>query len=164
MGDLQGFLQHLKQPEYLHVLLNPWPVYGMAAGTLMLLAAILTRRLKEQDAALVWLVLMGGATWLATTYGHQGYDRVYAMSNQEAQQWLKVHMDRAETSSWVFYATGLAALSALLSSRWRPALLRYLAGLTCILALSSAAVGGWISQAGGQVRHSEFRDGPPPAE
>lgn len=164
MGDLQGLLQHLKQPEYLHVLLNPWPVYGMAAGTFMLLAAILTRRLKEQDAALVWLVLMGGATWLAAIYGHQGYDRVYAMSNQEAQQWLKVHMDRAETFSWVFYATGLAALSALLSSRWRPALLRSLACLTCILALSSAVLGGRINQAGAQVRHSEFREGPPPSD
>lgn len=162
MGTLQVFFQHLKQPEYLHVLLNPWPVYGMAAGAFMLLAAILTHRLKEQEVALVWLVLMGGATWLAAIYGQQGYDRVYAMSNQEAQQWLKVHMDRAETFAWVFYATGLAALSALLSRRWRPALFRYLAGLTCMLALSSAALGGWISQAGGQVRHSEFRDGPPP--
>ncbi|MBI2502412.1 MAG: hypothetical protein HYW07_04160 [Candidatus Latescibacteria bacterium] len=164
MVGLPAFFQHLKQPEYLHVLLNPWPVYGMAAGAFMLLAAILAHGLKEQEVALIWLALMGGATWLAVAYGQQGYDRVLAMSNQEAQQWLKVHMDRAETFAWVFYATGLAALIALLARRRWPVISRYLVGLTWVLALCSTAVGGWISQAGGQVRHSEFREGPPPAE
>ena len=29
---LEGFLKGLDQPEYIHVLINPLPVYGLAMG------------------------------------------------------------------------------------------------------------------------------------
>jgi hypothetical protein len=29
---LEGFLKGLEQPEYIHVLINPLPVYGLAMG------------------------------------------------------------------------------------------------------------------------------------
>jgi len=34
------FFQHLRDPEYMHVLLNPLPVYGLAFGTLALALAL----------------------------------------------------------------------------------------------------------------------------
>lgn len=151
MGDLH--------PEYLHVLLNPLPVYGMAAGLFLLLVSLVLR--KDPAPALLWLTLMGAATWFVVRSGQQGYDRVLAMSNQEAQAWLKVHMHRAESLMYVFYATGAAALAALLARRWWPRAYRTLVWSTLALAFVSANVGGWISQAGGRVRHSEFREGPP---
>ena len=147
------------QPEYLHVLLNPLPVYGMAAGVFVLLACLLLR--KDPTPALLWLALMGLATWFVVRSGQQGYDRVLSMSNDEAQAWLKVHMHRAEMLMYVFYTTGAAAVAALLASRWRPKVYRTLVWSTLALAFVSMGVGGWISQAGGQVRHSEFREGPP---
>jgi hypothetical protein len=159
MSDLHLFLQHLKQPEYLHILLNPLPVYGMAAGALILLAALVMR--KEPSGALLWLAFMGAVTWFVFRYGHGGYDRVFAMSNADAQQWLDVHMHRAETWEWLFFSTGLAAFGALLTGKRLPAVSRRLSFLALALALASAALGGWIAQAGGQVRHSEFREGPP---
>ena len=42
MGDLSLFLQHLKQPEYIHILLNHWPVEGLAAGAFALAYALVT--------------------------------------------------------------------------------------------------------------------------
>ena len=35
-------LEHLSNPEYLHVLLNPLPVYGLAVGVLGLVIALVT--------------------------------------------------------------------------------------------------------------------------
>lgn len=142
-------------------MLNPLPVYGMAAGAFLLLVSMVTRNSKEQLGALLWFVVIGFMTWAAFRYGRMGYDRVLAMSNGEAQAWLEVHMQRAETFEWVYYATGLSALGALLSRKKRPRAAQALAWVTFLLAAASVGAGGWISQAGGQVRHSEFRDGPP---
>lgn len=164
MSDLQLFLQHLKQPEYLHILLNPLPVYGMAAGVFLLFVSLVTRRSKEQLGALLWLALMGLATWAAIHYGQRGYDRVLSMSNDAAQAWLKVHMHRAETFAWVFYLTGLSALAAIGTGKKWPKASQGLVWATLLLAFISMNLGGWISQAGGQVRHSEFREGPPRPE
>lgn len=160
MGDLQLLWEHLRQPEYLHVLLNPVPVYGMAAGAFVLIVSLLWRG-RDTVAALLWLVLTAVVSGMAFHYGHAGYDRVFAMSNPEAQEWLDVHMHRAEMLIYVFYLVGITALAALLSRRKWPAIARILEWAAVVLSLLSAGMGGWISQAGGQVRHSEFRDGPP---
>lgn len=164
MSDFALLLKHLKQPEYVHVLLNPLPVYGMAAGAFILGVALLLRRSSEAVAALVWIALVGILTYPVLNYGHRGYDRVYAMSNSDAQQWLDVHADRAEKTKAVFYLTALVAIGALLTKKKWPKFSMPLTLASLFLAMVSAGLAGWISQAGGQVRHSEFRDGPPVME
>lgn len=165
MSEIHSLLQQLRQPEYLHVLLNPLPLYGMAAGAFMLIVSSFRRESKGQTAALVWIALMGAVTWLVVRYGMKGYDRVFAMSSSpDAQQWLQVHMARAEKAMYVFYATGAAALATLLiPNTWPKAIVR-LRTLTAILTVACVGLGGWIAHAGGQVRHSEFRVGPPSAD
>ncbi|HET9886569.1 MAG TPA: hypothetical protein VFR10_03585 [bacterium] len=164
MSDFALFVEHLEAPEYVHVLLNPLPVYGMAAGAFLLLFSLLTRNAKASTGPLLWLILVAIATWFAEEYGEKAYDRVYAMSGTEAQQWLDVHMKRAETFGYLFYAVGISAAGALFASRRWPSVSRSLSGLTLLLAMVAVGLGGWISQAGGRVRHSEFRDGPPAAD
>jgi hypothetical protein len=161
MNDLQALLMHLKQPEYIHVLINPLPLYGMAAGAFMLVMSWILKSPKEQKSALLWIVLMGIATWCVVRYGMKGYDRVLAMSSSEdAQQWLKVHKSRAEMSMYVFYLTGFTALLALMMPSTKEKLSKILVGVTLALTFICLGLGGWISQAGGRVRHSEFREGP----
>lgn len=64
---------------------------------------------------------------------------------------------RAEDMQYLFYATGFAAILSLV--RWKKSSLRqFLPVLTLLLAFTCVAVAGWISRAGGQIRHSEFRD------
>jgi len=36
-------IEHLSKPEYVHVLLNPLPVYGLAVGVLGLIIALLSK-------------------------------------------------------------------------------------------------------------------------
>ena len=45
--------QHLSAPEYVHVLINPLPVYGLAMGVLGLVLALILRTPKVTMAALV---------------------------------------------------------------------------------------------------------------
>ena len=162
MSDIRLLLGHLHQPEYLHVLLNPMPVYGMAAGAFMLIISLL-RQERDSSPILSWLVLVAIVTGFVFHYGEKGYDRVLAMSNAEARDWLDVHMHRAEMLVYFFYIVGVTAVASLLARKRRPKIGRTLEWVTAILALISVGLGGWISQAGGQVRHSEFREGSPTA-
>lgn len=161
MSDLQLFLLHLRQPEYIHVLLNPLPVYGLVTGVLGLVLSLLSRSRQAQMLALAVVFAGAISAWPALYWGQRAYDRVYAMSNPDAQKWLDVHAERAETIVYVYSAAAAIAAAALLT-HWRSKkVARPLTLLALLLSLASLAGGGWISQAGGQVRHSEFREGPP---
>lgn len=163
MSELRTIIEHLKQPEYVHVLLNPLPLYGMAIGAAILLGALLTKNDSVRRAALTVIAVTGLGTGIVIRYGIKGYDRVYAMSTSEAaQQWLQVHMARAEKTQVVFYVTGLLALLSFWASRKRIG--KTLAVAALLGASLCVGLAGWIGHAGGQVRHSEFRDGPPSAD
>jgi hypothetical protein len=162
MVEFHDFLRQLKQPEYIHVLLNPLPVYAMACGILALIVALILRSQPALITALVVVIFAALSVWPVGEYGERAYNRVYSMSDKDAQQWLDVHRHRADIGSWVFYATAVVAVTALVLPRFRPRTQLPLAFATLVFTFASLAAGAWISHAGGKVRHSEFRDGPPP--
>lgn len=159
---IHDLLQQLKQPEYVHVLLNPIPVYAMVSGILALIVALILRSRPAQITAFVVIIFASLSVWPVAEYGERGYDRVYAMSDKDARQWLDVHVHRADLAMWVFYATAAVAATALILPKFKPRTQLPLALATLVFALVALKAGAWISQAGGKVRHSEFRDGPPP--
>lgn len=162
MSELGQIIQTLKQPEYVHVLLNPLPVYGLACGVLVLGLSMILKSRQAQIISLILILLTAGSAWPVAEFGEKGYDRVYAMSYGDGQQWLHAHEERAEDFIWIFYVTAAVALAAmLLPWKFPRTKTPFLIG-TMILAVASVVVGGWIGHAGGQVRHSEFRQGPPP--
>ena len=162
MTELQHMLQQLRQPEYIHVLLNPLPVYGMAMGVVALVAAWIGRSRAAQAVALLIVALAGASAWPVVEFGERGYDRIYAMSNKNAQQWLDVHATRASRLAPVFYAVAVLAVVTVIVPWKFPKTNNALLALTFAAALVALGLGGWIGHAGGQVRHSEFREGPPP--
>ena len=48
-----AIVRDFRQPEYIHVLLNPIPVYGLAAGLIGLIAALFLRSRRAQVASFV---------------------------------------------------------------------------------------------------------------
>ena len=162
MPEFHDFLQQLKQPEYVHVLLNPLPVYAMASGILALVVALILRSRPAQITAFIVVIVAALSAWPVGEYGERAYDRVYSMSNKDAQEWLDVHAHRDDIGEWVFYVTAGVAVAALIAPRFRPRLQLPLALATLVFAVASFGTGAWISHAGGKIRHSEFRNGPPP--
>ncbi|MFN2477389.1 MAG: hypothetical protein ABR526_13740 [Chthoniobacterales bacterium] len=154
--------QHLGDPEYLHVLLNPLPVYGLAMGVLALAIALITRSRAARVAALAVVFVAAFSAWPVYEKGQAGYDRVLSMSDDQGGKWLEEHMRRAEKLIYVFY--GVAALAALAAlSEWKVRRAAVPLGIaTLILASANLGVGGYIGYAGGHVRHKEFRFEPAP--
>ena len=154
--------EHLSNPEYLHVLLNPLPVYGLAVGVLGLLVAIISRARAARVTALAIVFVSAFSAWPVYHYGESAYDRVLSMADSDGTKWLDEHQRRAEKLIYVFYAVAaLAAAGLFAESKLRRAAVP-LSVATLILACADLGVGGYIAYAGGHIRHREFRYEPAP--
>lgn len=147
-------------PEYVHILINPMPVYGMAMGILALGAALLMRNKTAQLIGLCLVIIAAASAWPVAHYGQNAYKHVRGMSDDAGQDALDEHMGRAEKVIYVFYATAFLGLVTLVTRKKFPKAATPLAVVTFIMGVASLGAGGWISKAGGQIRHPEFREAP----
>jgi hypothetical protein len=155
-------LDHLKQPEYVHVLLNPLPIYGIALGILALILALILRNRRAEIVALVLVLVGAGSIIPVAHYGDAGYDVVESkMSSDQADAWLDAHGQRALRAMPAYYALiALSLLALFIPWKW-PRTARILNALTLLLAIFDFGLSGWIGYAGGQAVHPEFRSGMP---
>src|SRR2546425_343340 len=86
-----------------------------SAATLLL--SLLARNKTAQFISLVLIVLCSAAAWPVLYYGQHGYNHLFPQLDTESQQWLDVHMHRAEQFIYAFYATAILGIAALVSCR-----------------------------------------------
>ena len=161
---IDTLLRDLRQPEYIHVLLNPLPVYGLLVGWIGLVIALVLRSRRAQIATLTLVLLSSISAWPVYEFGQQGYDRVLSMADDDGRAWLDEHKDRAEDLIWIFYV--LAALSAFAVAvpiKW-PNSSMPLAIAVILLGAVTLGTGTYIAYAGGRIRHREFRNEPAPSK
>ncbi len=144
-------------PEYVHVLINPMPVYGMAMGILALGAALLARNKTARAIGLGLVILAAASAWPIAHFGLNAYKQIRGQADDAGQDAQDEHMLRADRLVMVFYATALIGVVALVSQKKFPKAAVPLAVFTLLAAITSLGAGGWISKAGGQIRHPEFR-------
>jgi hypothetical protein len=159
---IDTLLRDWRQPEYVHVLLNPLPIYGLASGWIGLIIALFLRSRQAQVATLALVLISSASAWPVYEFGEQAYDRVLTMADDDGQAWLDEHRDRAEDLIWIFYA--LAVLSAIAIAtpiKW-PKSSEPLVIAVLLLGAVTLGAGGYIAYAGGKIRHREFRNEPPP--
>ena len=78
MSILASLAQDLRQPEYVHVMINHLPIYGLAMGVLGLVIAMCFRTRSSKVTALALVFVSAASAWPVAHYGQQGYDRVLA--------------------------------------------------------------------------------------
>ncbi len=156
---MNGLLEALRQPEYLHVLLNPLPVYGLATSVLMLALALVCCSRAAMLIALGMIALTAGSAWPVYSLGKTAYETVNTTVDPAGQEWLDAHKHRAEALVWTFYVlAALAAAGIGAGLKWPRALVPLALGVL-LGALGVLGAGGYIAYAGGKVRHLEFRKG-----
>lgn len=159
---IDALLRDFRQPEYIHVLLNPLPVYGLAMGVLGLIVALFLRSRPAQIATLLIVLIGAASAWPVYEFGKQAKDRVFSMENEVGDAWLEEHEDRAEDLIWLFYALAVVSAVALIAPRKWPKSATPLVIAVILLGLGTLGAGGYIAYAGGKIRHREFRNVPPP--
>jgi hypothetical protein len=86
------------------------------------------------------------------------------MADESGQAYLKHHAHLAERWVFLYYITAVVALAGLITCWKWPRVLAPISLVATLLALVSLGAGIAIAHEGGQIRHREFRYGPPPAE
>jgi hypothetical protein len=158
----EALMRDLRQPEYIHVLLNPLPVYGLLVGVIGLVIALILKSRRAQITTLTLVLISSASAWPVYEFGQQGYDRVLSMADEDGGAWLDEHRERGEDLIWIFYV--LAALSAIAIGapiKWPKSSLA-LAVAVILLGAVTLGSGAYIAYAGGRVRHREFRNESPP--
>jgi disulfide bond formation protein DsbB len=159
---IDAILRDLRQPEYIHVLINPLPVYGLGMGLLGVIVAFFLRSRPAQIATLIIVLICAASAWPVYEFGQQAKDRVLSMENEVGDAWLEEHQDRAEDLIWMFYALAVLSAAALfVPAKW-PRSATPLTIVVILLGVATLGAGGYIAYAGGKIRHREFRNVPPP--
>lgn len=161
---IDAILRDLRQPEYIHVLLNPLPVYGLAVALLALIVALFLRSRPAQIATLIVVLICAASAWPVYEFGQQAKDRVLSMENEVGGAWLEEHQDRAENLIWLFYVLAVLSAAALFAPRIWPRSSTLFVIAVVLLGVGTLGAGGYIAYAGGKIRHREFRNVPPPAK
>lgn len=146
-----------QQPGYLHVVINHLPIVGTEMGALALIAAFILRQRAAFITALMIVLFAGVSAWPVYETGEAAYKSIRKISDDAGSDWLDEHMDRADRTVWAFYMmAGLAAIALVAPARW-PRLSLPLALITTLAAFVCIGVGIYIAEAGGKIRHTEFR-------
>src|SRR5882762_10556328 len=159
---IDTFLRDLRQPEYIHVLINPLPIYGLFLSWVGLIIALFLRSRRAQIATLALVLISSTSAWPVYEFGQQGYDRVLSMADEDGGAWLDEHRERGEDLIWIFYALiALSAIAIAAPIKWPKSSLP-LAVAVVLLGAVTLGSGVYIAYAGGRVRHREFRNEPAP--
>jgi len=102
---IDSILRGLRQPEYVHVLLNPLPVYGLLIAWIGLLIAFFSKS-RAPDRHISTVTHQLASAWPVYEFGQQAYDRVLSMATKMVGV-AHEHRDRGEDLIWIFYALAL---------------------------------------------------------
>ena len=159
---IDGFLRGLRQPEYVHVLLNPLPVYGLLISWIALIAALISKSRRALIVTLILVFMTSISAWPVYEFGEQGYDRVLAMTDDDGHAWLDEHQNRAQKLIYFFYVVAAVSMAGIIVPlRW-PKSSVPLAVAVALLGAIVLSSGCYIAYAGGKIRHREFRNEPAP--
>ena len=153
----------LDRPEYVHTAINHFPLIGLLVSLLTLVIGLIARSRPVQLTGQALVCALALSVWPVFYFGEAGFDRVVSMADEQGEAFLKYHADLAHGWVFLYYLTaGIAALG--LGLAWKRPRFQVPAGIAAlVLGLASLVAGILIARAGGEVRHREFRSGPPPA-
>lgn len=142
---------------HLHLLTNHLPIFVTLSG-LFAMAVGLWRKNRGTTQVALALIFLGIAGGILTFWlGQQAYKPVRGLADEMGQDWLDLHMDRAEQVIWVFWTAG-AAVAAAWVLGWKQHRFAIPAAMVAgALGVATLGLSGWIADAGGKIRHPELR-------
>jgi len=159
---MDGFLRGLRQPEYVHVLLNPLPVYGLLVSWIGLIAALISKSRRAHIVTLILVFITSISAWPVYEFGEQGYDRVLSMTDDDGHAWLDEHQERGQKLIYLFYlVSALSVAAIIIPLRWPKSSIPLAVAVVLFGAIALGS-GCYIAYAGGKIRHREFRNQPAP--
>ena len=152
----------LDDPAYRHVLLNHLPITGLGVAWLVLAWALVEQRWSSLCCGLLLVLLMSGSAFWVMSAGDAAYPFVYDALDGVGRDWLDYHTHLADRWGRLLIANAIVAALALTAGLLRERLRTPAAAVVLVFTLAGLVAVFVIAEAGGKIRHPEFRLGDPP--
>lgn len=149
-------------PAYRHVLLNHLPITGLAVAACALAWGVFEDRWVSIAFGLALCGLTSASAIAVLQTGDAAYPALFDQLDGHGQSWLDHHAFLAERWGRLLPANGLLAAVALALGSRRLAWRRRLGIAVLVTSLVALAGGIVVAEAGGKIRHTEFRTSNPP--
>ena len=123
----------------------------------MLIIALLTKNTSLTKTSYS-IILIAGVAALPVFFTGEGAEEAVENVPGVSEAIMERHEEVAKLAIFSIVAAGVAALTALFSSRWLQ-FARMLKFIVLLLALTSGGLMAQTAHLGGQIRHSEIRNG-----
>ena len=155
-------LELLEDPAYRHVLLNHLPITGLGIAWLALALAMIERRWSSLCCGLVLVMSMSGSVLVVMSAGDAAYPFVYDSLDGPGREWLDYHTYLADRWGLVLSTNAGVAALAIAAGIFREQLRTPAGVVVLVTTLAGLIAVFFIAEAGGKIRHSEFRLSDPP--
>lgn len=152
----------VENPAYRHVLLNHLPITGLALAACVLAWGVIEDRWTSIVLGLALVALCSLSAVLVLQSGDAAYPFLFDQLDGRGQGWLDHHAFLAERFGRCLPINGVLAALAIAAGLRRLAWRRRLGFALLATTCASLMVAGVIAEAGGQIRHAEFRTSNPP--
>jgi len=149
-------------PAHLHLALNHVPIIGLVVASLPVLMGILFHSRGALASGLLAVICCVGAVPVIMETGEAAREAFFDGSAQPdldkaGYDALRQHAGRAKATAPVVYAAGIIAFVALIALTKFPRQSAWIAWAVLLANLFSVALSVWTAEAGGRIRHAEFR-------
>ncbi len=153
-------------PAHLHLALNHIPIIGLAFASLPIVIGILAQSRTTIAAGLLATLLCAGAMPTIMQTGSEASHsfkegRTLPPLDDAGRVALHMHAGRADKTAPVVYACAILALLALLALIKFPHIGLWLSSAVLLGNAISISLSIWTAEAGGRIRHLEFRPATP---
>ena len=155
-------IELLESPAYRHLLLNHLPVTGLGVAWIVLLWGVLEGRWRSILFGLTLVFFCSGSAVFVMAAGDDAYPFVFDLLDGTGRAWLDHHTELADRWGVLVEINAVAAGIAIGVGFWRERLQRVAGIVILATTLASLVAVAVIAEAGGKIRHSEFRLTDPP--
>jgi hypothetical protein len=161
-GSQYQLMQSLFTPAHLHLAINHVPIIGLSVACLPVLLGILFHSRGALAAGLVAVILCVGTLPAIMETGEAAQESFADGSidpgmDAAGKAAFREHSGRAKFTAPVIYAAGILALVALLVLVKLPRQAAWISWAVLLGSGLSIGLSIWTAEAGGRIRHTEFR-------
>jgi len=115
--ELTTLWQSIRDPEYLHLLLEPLPLFGLGIGLVFLIMSFMTGEARSRLLALGIICVSCASVWPYVDLRDKATPRILATRSPDFAPLIQEQTQRRKDWSWPYYAMAVLSAAALLSSR-----------------------------------------------
>lgn len=116
--ELTTLWQSICDPEYLHLLLEPLPLYGLGIGLTFLIVSFMFGEAKCRMLALGIICVSCASVWPYNDLREKATPRIIAMRSPDLAPLIQEQTQRRRDWSLPYYAMALLSLTTLAASRY----------------------------------------------